>query len=333
VREGVVQQAGILTWDTPSASGRKVGDLAETLASERSLMRICPIWLLGWVGLCKQAVYGWLDDHAATMGAAIAYYTVFSLAPMLVMVIGVAGLAFGREAAEGALFGQLAELIGPESAEAVQALLRGASSTRSGILATAIGIGTLIIAATAVFGQLQSALNVIWKAPASGNLSVWSLLKSRLLSLSVILVIGFLLLVSLVISTALAAFSDYLDRVLAGLATILRIVHLTFSFGFTTVLFATMFKILPDHRVEWEEVWLGAAIAALLFTVGKHLISLYIGSSNMASTYGAAGALIIVLVWVYYSAQILLLGAEFAKAHSDQRLACPELRQITRTVS
>jgi len=146
-------------------------------------------------------------------------------------------------------------------------------------------------------------------------------------------VIGFLLLVSLVISTALAAFSDYLDRILDGLATIVRIVHLTFSFGFTTVLFATMFKILPDHRVEWEEVWLGAAIAALLFTVGKHLISLYIGSSNMASTYGAAGALIIVLVWVYYSAQILLLGAEFAKAHSDQRRARPELRQITRTVS
>jgi membrane protein len=267
------------------------------------------------------------------MGAAIAYYTVFSLAPMLVMVIGVAGLAFGREAAEGALFGELAELIGPESAEAVQAMLRSASSTRSGIVATAIGIGTLIIAATAVFGQLQSALNVIWKAPASGNLGMWYLLKSRLLSLMVILVIGFLLLASLVISTALAAFSDYLDRILAGLATIVRIVHLTFSFGFTTVLFATMFKILPDHPVEWEEVWLGAAIAALLFTVGKHLISLYIGSSNMASTYGAAGALIIVFVWVYYSAQILLLGAEFAKAHSDQRGVRLELRQTTRAVS
>ena len=307
--------------------------MAERLASGRSLMRSCPIWLLGWVSLCKRAVYGWLDDQAATMGAAIAYYTVFSLAPMLVMVIGVAGLAFSREAAEGALFGELAELIGPESAEAVQALLRSASSTRSGILATAIGIGTLIIAATAVFGQLQSALNVIWKAPTNRDLGVWYLLRSRLLSLSVILVIGFLLLVSLVISTALAAFSDYLDQVLAGLATILRIVHLALSFGFTTVLFAMMFKILPDHPVEWAEVWLGAAIAALLFTVGKHLISLYIGSSNMASTYGAAGALIIVLVWVYYSAQILLLGAEFAKAHSDQRRARLELRQTMRAVS
>jgi membrane protein len=273
-------------------------------------MRVCPISLLASGRLCKNAVYGWLDDHAATMGAAIAYYMVFSLAPILIMVTGVAGLAFGREAAEGALFGDLAELFGPESAVARQAMLRSASGTRSGIVATAIGISTLLVAATAVFVQLQSALNVIWKAPASGDLGVWYLLKSRLLSLSVILIIGFLLLVLLVISTALAAFSDYLDRISGGLAIILRIINPILSFGFTTVLFATMFKILPDYPVEWAEVWLGAAVAALLFTVGKHLISLYIGSSNMGSTYGAAGAVIIVLVWVYYSAQILLLGAE-----------------------
>jgi membrane protein len=282
-------------------------------------MRICPMSLLGWVSLCKKAVYSWLDDRAPTMGAAIAYYTVFSLAPMLVMVIAVAALAFGQKAAEGALFGELAEVVGPESAGAVQAMLKSASSTRSGIIATSIGIGTLLIAATAVFGELQSALNVIWKAPASGSLGVWYLLKSRLLSLSMILVIGFLLLVSLVISAALAVLSDYLDRLLPGLAIILHIVHQTFSFALTTVLFGTIFKILPDSSVEWKDVWLGAAVAALLFTVGKHLISLYIGSSNMASAYGAAGALIIVLVWVYYSAQILLLGAEFAKAYRDQR--------------
>jgi len=291
--------------------------MADTLAPGRILMRIYPMWLHGWVGLCKTAVYNWLDDRAPTMGAAIAYYTVFSLAPMLIMVIAIAGLAFGQKAAEGALFDGLADLVGPESAGAVQAMLRGASGTRSGILATVVGFGTLIIGATAVFGELQSALNV--KAPASGGLGVWRLLKSRLLSLSIVLVIGFLLLVSLVISTALAAFSDYLDWILPGLATILHIVHLTLSFGFTTVLFAMMFKILPDNSVEWEEVWLGGAVAALLFTVGKHLISFYIGSSSMASTYGAAGALIIVLVWVFYSAQIFLLGAEFAKAHGDQR--------------
>jgi membrane protein len=190
-------------------------------------------------------------------------------------------------------------------------------------------MGTLIIAATAVLGELQSALNVIWKAPASRGLGLWHLLKSRLLSLAVILVIGFLLLVSLVISTALAAFSDYLDWLLPGLATILHIVQLVLSFALTTVLFAMIFKILPDNPVEWEEVWLGAVIAALLFTLGKHLISLYIGSRNMASAYGAAGALIIVLVWVYYSAQILLLGAEFAKAYSDRRQALREAQQTT----
>src|SRR5713101_7307430 len=304
--------------------------MAETLIPGGSpMMRMCPAWLQGWVSLGEKAVYKWLEDRAPTMGAAIAYYTVFSLAPMLVMVIAIAGLAFVQKSSVGALFGELADLIGPESAVAVQAMLRSASGTWSGILATAVGIGTLIIAATAVFGELQSALNVIWKAPAGGSHGVWHLLKSRLLSLSVILVIGFLLLVSLVISTALAAFSDYLDWILPGLATILRIVHLTLSFGFTTVLFALMFKILPDNPVEWEEVWLGAAVAAVLFTAGKHLISLYIGSSNMASTYGAPGALIIVLVWVYYSAQILLLGAEFAKAYSDQRRALRQSRQPT----
>jgi membrane protein len=304
--------------------------MAETLVPGGSpIIRMAPAWLQGWVGLCEKAVSKWLDDRAPTMGAAIAYYTVFSLAPMLVMVIAVAGLAFGRQAAEGALFGELADLIGAESAVAVQAMLRSASSTRSGIFATSVGMGTLIIAATAVLGELQSALNVIWKAPASRGLGLWHLLKSRLLSLAVILVIGFLLLVSLVISTALAAFSDYLDWLLPGLATILHIVQLVLSFALTTVLFAMIFKILPDNPVEWEEVWLGAVIAALLFTLGKHLISLYIGSRNMASAYGAAGALIIVLVWVYYSAQILLLGAEFAKAYSDRRQALREAQQTT----
>jgi membrane protein len=303
--------------------------MAEALLPDGSPTRILPMWIQGWVSLCVKAVYSWLDDRAPTMGAAIAYYTVFSLAPMLVMVIAVAGLAFGQKAAEGALFGELAELIGPESAVAVQAMLRSASGTRSGLFATALGLGTLIIAATAVFGELQSALNVIWKAPASGSFGVWYILKSRLVSLSVILVIGFLQLVSLVISTVLAALSDYLDWILPGLATILHILHLILSFGFTTVLFAMIFKILPNIPVEWDEVWLGAAVAALLFTGGKHLISLYIGSSNMASTYGAAGALIIVLVWVYYSEQILLLGAEFAKTYSDQRRALRELRQTT----
>jgi uncharacterized BrkB/YihY/UPF0761 family membrane protein len=219
--------------------------MAETLVPSGTLMQRCPTWLQGWISLGENAVYKWCDDRAPTMGAAIAYDTVFSLAPMLVIVIAIAGLAFGQKAAEGALFGELANLIGPESAVAVQGMLRSVSGARSGVLATAIGIGTLVIAATAVLGELQSALNVIWKAPASKGLGIWHLLKSRLVSLAVILVIGFLLLVSLVISTALAAFSGCLDWLLPGLATILDIAHLILSFALTTVLFCRVVQNSP----------------------------------------------------------------------------------------
>jgi membrane protein len=296
-----------------------LSNLSARLSAKLSLIGSFLGPLQPWASLGRTTVYSWLDDRAPTIGAAIAFYTMFSLAPMLVIVVAVAGFVFGREAAEGALFGEIAKLVGPESAGAVQAMLRSASSTRSGIIATLIGIGTLIATATAVFSELQAALNLIWKVSATGNLVVTHFLKSRLLSLCVILVIGFLLLVSLVVSTALMALSDYIDRILPNFSIILYLTHYVFSFGFTTVLFAAIFKILPDHTVEWQDVWLGAALTALLFSLGKHLISLYIGSSNMASTYGAAGALIIVFVWVYYSAQIFLFGAEFAKAYGDQR--------------
>jgi len=269
-------------------------------------------------GVVKQTVYSWLDDRAPTMGAAIAFYAMFSLAPMLVIVVGVAGLVFGREAAEGALFGDLARLVGPESAGAVQAMLANMSNTKSGLIATALGLGTLIVTATAVFSELQATLNLIWKV-STQNLPVWYYFKSRLLSLSVILVIGFLLLVSLIISTLLQAFSNYIDRTLPNFFFVVYFVHHAISFSFTTVFFAVIFKILPDAPVEWEDTWLGAAITAALFAIGKHLISLYIGSSSMASTYGAASALIIVFVWIYYSAQIFLLGAEFTKAYGDLR--------------
>src|SRR5690242_3339362 len=269
-------------------------------------------------GVVKQTVYSWLDDRAPTMGAAIAFYAMFSLAPMLVIVVGVAGLVFGREAAEGALFGDLARLVGPESAGAVQAMLANMSNTKSGLIATALGLGTLIVTATAVFSELQATLNLIWKV-STQNLPVWYYFKSRLLSLSVILVIGFLLLVSLIISTLLQAFSNYIDRTLPNFSFVVYFVHHAISFSFTTVFFAVIFKILPDAPVEWEDTWLGAAITAALFAIGKHLISLYIGSSSMGSTYGAASALIIVFVWIYYSAQIFLLGAEFTKAYGDLR--------------
>ncbi len=273
------------------------------------------------VDLLRTAVESWLADRAPSMGAAIAYYTVFSLAPVLVLIIAVAGLVFGRRAAEGALFDQIAALVGSESAGAVQALLRSASGTKSGIIATVIGLGALVVAATGVFGEVQAALNVIWKAKAPKGAGLWNLVKVRLRSLSLIVAIGLLLLISLALSTALEAFSGYLDRVLPGLPIILAIVNLALSLGFTTILFAMMFKILPDAAVEWRDVWIGAAAASLLFTIGKHFISLYVGSSGIASAYRAAGALVAILVWIYYSAQILLFGAELAKAFGDRRAA------------
>src|SRR5215813_15491512 len=261
----------------PSDGSRRLPDVLWLIRTFRTFLQGC-------ISLGKKTIYSWLDDRAPTIGAAIAFYTMFSLAPMLVIVIAVAGFVFGREAAEGALFGDLAKLVGPESAGAVQAMLRSASSTRSGIIATVVGIATLIVTATAVFRELQAALNLIWKVPANGTAGVWHYLKSRFLSLSVILVIGFLLLVSLVMSAALAAFSDYIDRALPSFGAILYLVNHGFSFAFTAVFFAVIFKILPDHPVEWQDVWLGAAITSVLFSIGKHLISLYIGGSNMAST-------------------------------------------------
>jgi membrane protein len=274
-----------------------------------------------WAVLFKRVTNSWLADRAPSMGAAIAYYTVFSLAPILLLVIAVAGLAFGRQAAEGALLGEFSSLVGEESAAAVQAMLRNASGTTSGVLASVIGVGLLLVAATAVFGELQAALNVIWKAKPPTGSGVWYLIRSRLLSLSLILAIGFLLLVSLAISAVLTGLGHYFDRIMPGLPALLHVAHLTLAFGITTVLFAMMFKILPDAEVKWRDVWLGAATTALLFTIGKFLIGLYIGGSKVATTYGAAGALVIILLWVYYSAQILLYGAEFAKAYGDARLA------------
>jgi membrane protein len=294
--------------------------IATGFASVRRFPMACLAMLRQGFDLLRAAVLSWLADRAPSMGAAIAYYTVFSLAPVLILVIAVAGLVFGREAAQGALFDQIALLVGKESAGAVQALLRSASGTKSGIIATAIGFGALILAATGVFGEIQASFNVIWKAQARAS-DPWNLLKTRLRSLSLIIAIGFLLLLSLALSTALAAFSGYLGEALPGLPTALHLVNFTLAFVLTTVLFAMMYKILPDVPVAWGDVWIGAAVAALLFGLGRHAISLYVGTSGVTSVYHAAGAVVLVLVWIYYASQILLFGAELAKAFGDQRAA------------
>jgi membrane protein len=262
--------------------------------------------------LLKQAVLSWKADYAPSMGAALAYYTVFSVAPLLLIVISVAGLVFGQEAARGEILTQLSGLMGEQGARAVQGMLEAVNKPREGIIATVVGVALLVVGATTVFGELQDALDRIWRVPQrKASPGLLNLLRVRLLSFGMIMGIGFLLMVSLLASAALAALGKWWAPVFGAWAALAQGVNFVFSFVMVTVGFAMIYKIMPRARVQWRDVWIGAAVTALLFTIGKHLIGLYIGKSSVASGYGAAGSLVVVLVWVYYSAQIFLLGAEF----------------------
>jgi len=264
--------------------------------------------------LMRTAVADFSADRASTRGAAIAYYTTFSLAPLLLLVVAVAGLVFGEEAARGALVGQIGGLIGEDGARTLQDLMQSAGDTGQGIVSTVISIVLLAVAATTVLAELQDALNVIWKAEPSRASGLWTWLRTRLLSLSLIGAVGFLLLVSLVADAALTAFGTYFLE--TETSVLLQALAFVVSYLILTTLFAAIYKILPERRLAWRDVWIGAAVTALLFTLGKFAIGLYIGSSNMLSAYGGAGTLVLVLVWVFYSSQIFLLGAEFTKAYA-----------------
>jgi membrane protein len=268
----------------------------------------------GWA-LARQAVKAWNDDYAPSMGAALAYYTLFSIAPLLLIVIAVAGFVFGDDAARGELFGQLADLMGAQGAQAVEDLVRNAHRPGAGAVAMLTGTVTLVIGASAVFGELQNALDRIWRAPARKQDRGWlSLVRSRALSFGMILAVAFVLMVSLAASALLAALGKWWGLDFAA------------SFALTTLMFALIYKIIPRVRIRWRDVWLGAAVTAALFVLGKFLIGLYLGRSGVASVFGAAGSLIAMMVWVYYSAQIFLLGAEFTKLeseHAAQRRAHP----------
>ena len=262
--------------------------------------------------LIKEAASSWVDDYASSMGAALAYYTMFSIAPLLLIVISVAGLVFGEEAARGEIFGQLRGLMGDSGASAVQGLLESVNQPATGIMATIFGIVALLIGATTVFGELQDALDRIWRAPARPQSSgIWALVRARLLSLGMILGIGFLLMVSLVASAAMSALERWWDPMFGGAATLAKVVNFGVSFAFVTLVFALIYKLMPRVRIKWRDVWVGAVVTALLFTVGKTLIGIYIGSSGVASAFGAAASLVALVVWGYWSAQIFLLGAEF----------------------
>ena len=267
-----------------------------------------------WVRL-KESFSGFFEDEALTRGAAISFYAVTSIGPVMFIVVAIAGLAFGEKAATGAMAAQLAGLMGQQSADLLQSAIQGAAGKSSGILATAFGIVMLVITASGVFTEMQQSLNVIWKAvPPKTTIS--GLLRARALSLGLVAALGFLLLVSLVISAILTAMSDYISAVIPLGYLILLTLNFVASLALITVLFAAIYKVLPDKAIAWRDVLIGALVTALLFTVGKVLISLYLGSSTIASSYGAAGGLIIALLWVYYSVQIFLLGAEFTKVYA-----------------
>lgn len=269
-----------------------------------------------------------MEDRAPTMGAALAFYSAFALAPLLIIVIALAGNLFGWDAAREAIVGQLNSLVGAAATEAIQALLQGAEVARAGVLATTVGVVTMLIGATTILVELQDDLDSIWKAPKRPGNGLFTIFRARVLSLGMFLAIVFLLLISLVVTGAMTAFEIYARSHLpSATLALLRLSETIFSLGAITVLFAMLFKGLPNVPIAWKDVWIGAFITAVLFTVGRMAIGVYLGRSALASAYGAAGALVVLLLWLYYSAQVFLFGAEFTCVYSKQRA----LRSSTHT--
>jgi membrane protein len=265
--------------------------------------------------ILKDSVFGFIEDDALSRGAAMAFYAVTSLAPILLIVVAVAGIAFGQDAAQNAVADQLTNLMGRQSAEMLENAIKSASNKSTGTIATVIGLATVIVSASGVFGEMQSALNAIWKVVPVGT-PVSRLIRARAASLGLVAALGFLLLVSLVVSAGISALSQIINAYLPFGAIILSTLNAAISFVMISVLFSAIYKVLPDRRLEWRDVLVGAIATAVLFTVGKSLIGWYLGTTAVASSYGAAGTLLIVLLWVYYSSEIFLLGAEFTRAYS-----------------
>jgi len=267
--------------------------------------------------IAKEAAENWSSHRDARQGAAIAYYSVFSLGPVIVIAIAIAGFFFGHEAVTGQVASSIKGLLGDTGAKAVQAMLAEASRPREGLLATLLGLGLLLFAAIGLVVQLKDALNIVWEVNETSESGAWSFVRSYVVSLAAVLALGFLLLVSLLITTVLAAMGKYAAPYLQE--WIFHLISTLVSFFVISALFAMMFKWLPDVSIDWYDVWLGAALAALLFELGKSAIGFYIGKQGLESTYGAAASIIVVLIWVYYSSQIVLMGAEFTHAFAKQR--------------
>ncbi len=262
--------------------------------------------------LAQQTVKAWSDDRASSMGAALSYYTLFSIAPLLLIVISVAGFFFGDAAARGELLGELQGLLGIDGARAVEALLKSVNKPTEGVIATVSGVVALLIGATSVFGELQHDLDRIWRAPTeAGGSGLMHLLRTRLLSFGLVLGFAFLLIVSLVVSAVVSALGRWWGPMFGAWEMIAQAINFAVGFALMTVLFAMIYKLMPSVKIAWRDVWTGAAVTSLLFAIGKLLIGLYLGKSGVTSAFGAAGSLVLVMVWVYYSAQVFLLGAEF----------------------
>jgi membrane protein len=267
------------------------------------------------LGLLKDTAGSWSADYAPSMGAALSYYTLFSIAPLLLIAIAVAGFIFGEDAARGQIFAQLSGMVGPEGAKAIEGMLAAADQPKQGLIATIVGVVTLLLGATTVFGELQNAMDRIWRAPArEQSTGWWNLIRTRLLSFGMVLGIAFLLTVSLILSAGIAA----LGRWWGAAEAIAHVLEIVISFGIITVLFALIYKFIPRVHVAWHDVWIGAGVTSALFAIGKLAIGLYLGKSSVASAFGAAGSLVVVMVWVYYSAQIFLFGAEFTWVYAHQ---------------
>lgn len=267
--------------------------------------------------LLKETACRWNEINAPRLGAALAFYTMLSLAPLLVVSIGIAGLLFGEPTAQSHVVAQIQALAGEQGARGVQSLLDSASQPATGIFATGIGLLFLLFGASGVFGELRDSLNLVWGVrPASGK-GLIGLIQYRFVSFAMVLGIGFLLLVSLVFTAAIAAVGGLFGGYLPVPESVLQIINTLLSFVAVTALFALLYKLVPDIDIEWRDVWIGAAVTSLLFSVGKFLIGLYLGKASIGSAYGAAGSLVVLLVWVYYSAQIFFLGAEFTHTFSN----------------
>jgi membrane protein len=261
--------------------------------------------------ILSDTLSAWIKHNASSLGAALSFYTLFSIAPILVIAMAVAGSIFGPHVAEAHVLDQMRALLGEAGAAAMQSLLSSAHQSGLKGVAAALGVVTLLVGATSVFGELQNTLDYIWKSPQKDSVVWWRILRSRILSVGLILGVGFLLMVSLLFSAALAALGAWFGSFMAQWRVILPALDLVLSLGLTTVLFAMIYKYVPREQIAWGDVWIGGLVTACLFSAGKLLIGLYLGRSSLSSAYGAAGSIMVLLLWIYYSAQIFLLGAEF----------------------